>query len=185
MLRPYRATVHVARCQAPRACRPAGCDEAAAFAIVAGMEQTLILVKPDGVQRGLVGPILARFEARGLKMVGLKLMQVPTELAQRHYAVHEGKPFYEGLIRYITSGPIVALVLEGTNAVAAVRKTVGATRSFEAEPGSIRGDLALEVGRNLVHASDSPETAREEVELWFRGDELADYSRDTDRWIFE
>src|SRR5687767_3261724 len=141
------------------------------------MERTLILIKPDGVQRGLVGPILARFEARGLKIVGLKLLQVSTELAERHYAVHQGKSFYEGLIRYITSGPVVAMVLEGTNAIAAVRKTVGATRSFEAEPGSIRGDLALEVGRNLVHASDGAETADKEVELWF-GDEWVAYARD-------
>lgn len=149
------------------------------------MERSLILVKPDGVQRGLVGPILARFEARGLKIVGLKLIQVPVELAERHYAVHRGKPFYEGLIQFITSGPIVATVVEGTNAVVAVRKTVGSTKSFEADSGTIRGDLALEVGRNLVHASDAPETAREEVALWFRDEELVSYSRDTDRWIFE
>ena len=148
------------------------------------MEQTLILIKPDGVQRGLVGPILARFEARGLKIVGLKLLQVPTDLAERHYAIHPGKPFYDGLIRYITSGPVVAMVLEGTNAVGAVRKTVGATKSFESEPGSIRGDFALEIGRNLVHASDAPETAREEVQLWFEADLVA-YPRDVDRWIFE
>ena len=149
------------------------------------MERTLILIKPDGVQRGLVGPILARFEARGLKIVGLKLVQVSSELAERHYAVHEGKPFYEGLVRYITSSPVVAMVLEGTNTVAAVRKTVGATRSFEADPGTIRGDFALEVGRNLVHASDAPETAREEIALWFGDDELIGYPRDTDGWIFE
>ena len=149
------------------------------------MERTLILVKPDGVQRGLVGEILGRFETRGLKIVGLKLVQVPTDLAERHYAVHQGKPFYDGLIRYITSSPIVALVLEGTNAVAAVRKTVGATRSWEAEAGTIRGDFALEVGMNLVHASDAPETARDEVALWFRDDELLSYPRDLDRWIFE
>ncbi len=149
------------------------------------MERSLILIKPDGVQRGLVGPILGRFEARGLKIVALRLVQVPTELAERHYAVHQGKPFYEGLVEYITSSPVVAMVLEGTNAVAAVRKTVGATRSFEADPGTIRGDLALEVGRNLVHASDAPETAEEEIALWFRDDDLVDYSRDTDAWIFE
>ena len=148
------------------------------------MEQTLILIKPDGVQRGLVGPILARFEARGLKIAGLKLLQVPTDLAERHYAIHQGKPFYDGLIRYITSGPVVAMVLEGTNAVGAVRKTVGATKSSEAEPGSIRGDFALEIGRNLVHASDAPETARDEVQLWF-GADLVAYPRDVDRWIFE
>ena len=149
------------------------------------MERTLVLIKPDGVQRGLVGPILGRFEARGLKIVGLKLVQVPTELAERHYAVHQGKPFYEGLVRYITSSPVVAMVLEGTNTVAAIRKTVGATRSFEADPGTIRGDFALEVGRNLVHASDAPETAREEVALWFGDGELVGYPRDSDRWVFE
>jgi nucleoside-diphosphate kinase len=148
------------------------------------MEQTLVLVKPDGVQRGLVGPILARFEARGLKIVGLKLLQVSTALAERHYAVHQGKPFYQGLISYITAGPVVAMVLEGTNAIAAVRKTVGVTKSFEAEPGSIRGDLAMDLQRNLVHASDAPETARDEVALWFEGDVLS-YGRDVDPWIFE
>ena len=149
------------------------------------MERTLVLIKPDGVQRGLVGPILGRFEARGLKFVGLKLMQVPRELAERHYAEHVGKPFYDGLLRYITSGPVVAFVLEGSNAVLAVRKTVGATRAYEAEPGSIRGDLAIEVGRNLVHASDGVETAQREVSLWFSDAELTGWSRDTDRWIFE
>jgi nucleoside-diphosphate kinase len=143
------------------------------------------LIKPDGVQRGLVGPILGRFEARGLKIVGLKLMQVPRDLAERHYAEHVGKPFYDGLLRYITSGPVVAFVLEGSNAVVAVRKTVGATRSFEAEPGSIRGDYAVEVGRNLVHASDGIETAQREVALWFTDAELQGWARDTDRWIFE
>ena len=148
------------------------------------MERTLILIKPDGLQRGLVGQILARFEARGLKIVGLKLMGVSTELAERHYAVHHGKPFYDGLVRFITSSPIVAMVLEGTDAVAAVRKTVGATKSFEAEAGTIRGDLALDVGQNLVHASDGPDTARQEVALWFRDDELVSYPRDADRWIF-
>jgi nucleoside-diphosphate kinase len=155
------------------------------FGIVVGMERTLVLIKPDGIQRGLVGPILGRFEARGLRIVGLKLLQVPNELAEHHYAIHEGKPFYDGLIRYITSSPVVAMVLEGTNAVSAVRKTVGATKSYEADPGSIRGDFALEVGRNLVHASDAPDTAEQEVTLWFGDDELTTYTRDTDRWIFE
>jgi nucleoside-diphosphate kinase len=149
------------------------------------MERTLVLIKPDGVQRGLVGPILGRFEARGLKIVGLKLVQVQRALAQKHYAEHVGKPFYEGLLNYITSGPVVAFVLEGSNAVVAVRKTIGVTKSFEAEPGSIRGDFALEVGRNLVHASDGVETAQREVALWFSGAELTAWSRDTDRWIFE
>ena len=154
--------------------------------MVPGMERTLVLIKPDGVQRGLVGPILSRFEARGLKIVGLKLLQVPTELAEKHYAEHKGKGFYDGLIRYITASAVVAMVLEGNNAVAAVRKTVGATKSFEAEAGSIRGDFALEVGRNLVHASDTePGSAAREVALWFTDSELVTWSRETDRWIFE
>ncbi|MGE3270911.1 MAG: nucleoside-diphosphate kinase [Chloroflexota bacterium] len=149
------------------------------------MERTLVLIKPDGVQRGLVGPIISRFESRGLKIVGMKLMQVPKELAEKHYAEHQGKGFYNGLISYITSSAIVAMVLEGNNAIVAVRKTVGATKSFEAEAGSIRGDYALEVGRNLVHASDAPETAQREVALWFSESEQVSWSRDTDRWIFE
>jgi nucleoside-diphosphate kinase len=150
------------------------------------MQQTLVLIKPDGVQRGLVGPILSRFESRGLKIVGLKLMDVPQALAEKHYAEHEGKGFYPGLIKYIMSGPVVAMVLEGSdNTIVAVRKTVGVTKAFEAEPGSIRGDYALEVGRNLVHASDAPESGQREVALWFTSDELSSWGRDTDRWIFE
>lgn len=149
------------------------------------MERTLIIVKPDGVQRGLVGQILGRLEARGLKLVGLKLMAVPRALAERHYAVHQGKPFYEGLIRYITSAPVVVGVLEGKDAVAVVRSTVGATNPAQAAPGTIRGDLALEIGRNLIHASDAPDTAREEVALWFTEGELVSWERSTDRWIFE
>jgi nucleoside-diphosphate kinase len=150
------------------------------------MERTLVLIKPDGVQRGLVGPILSRFEARGLKIVGLKLIQVPTSLAEEHYAEHKGKGFYPGLIAYITSGPVVAMVLEGPNAVGAVRKTVGATRAYEADAGTIRGDLALETGRNLVHASDTePGSADREVTLWFSDSEQKSWSRETDRWIYE
>jgi nucleoside-diphosphate kinase len=150
-----------------------------------GMERTLVIVKPDGVQRGLVGPILARLEARGLKLVGLKLVQVSPELAQRHYAEHEGKPFYEGLIRYITSAPVVVGCVEGTNAVQVVRNTVGATNPAGAAPGTIRADWALDIGRNLIHASDAPATAERELALWFSDGELASYQRDTDRWIFE
>ena len=149
------------------------------------MEKTLVLIKPDGVQRGLVGPILSRFEARGLKIVGMKLMLVPAELARKHYAEHESKGFYSGLIDYITSGPVVALVLEGPNAVAAVRTTVGATKAWEAKAGTIRGDFALEVGRNLVHASDKPETGTREVALWFTDAEQTPWERATDRWIYE
>ena len=148
------------------------------------MERSFVMVKPDGVQRGLIGEIIGRFERRGLKIVGMKMLQVSDDLARRHYAVHEGKPFFAGLISYITSAPVVAMVVEGTNAVVAVRQTVGATRPFEAAPGSIRADFALEIGRNLVHASDAPETAATEIALWF-GEELVAWQRATDRWIFE
>ena len=148
------------------------------------MERTFIMVKPDGVQRGLVGEIIARFERRGLKIVGLKMMQVSDEFARQHYAVHEGKSFFAGLVKYITSAPVVAMVAEGTNAVLAVRQTVGATRPNEAAPGTIRADFALEIGRNLVHASDGPETAASEIALWF-GDSLVDWQRANDPWIFE
>lgn len=149
------------------------------------MERTLVIVKPDGVQRGLIGEVLRRLEAKGLKLVGLKMMWVEQELARRHYAVHEGKPFFEPLIDYITSAPVVVAVFEGKDAVAAVRSTVGATNPVQAAPGSIRGDLAMEIGRNLVHASDSPETARAEIALWFREAELVDWERDGERWISE
>lgn len=148
------------------------------------MERTFVMVKPDGVQRGLIGEIISRFERRGLKIVSMKMVQVSNELARQHYAVHEGKPFFAGLINYITSAPVVAMVVEGTNAVVAVRQTVGATRPFEAAPGSIRADFALEIGRNLVHASDASETAATEIALWF-GEGLIDWQRDVDRWIFE
>lgn len=149
------------------------------------MERTLVIVKPDGVQRGLVGPILSRLEGRGLKVVGLKMLAVPQALARRHYAVHDGKPFYESLIQYITSAPVIVAVFEGTDAIGVVRSSVGATNPAQAAPGTIRGDWALEIGRNLVHASDGPETARDEVALWFQSDELAAWDRQTDRWIFE
>lgn len=149
------------------------------------MERTLVIVKPDAVQRGLIGEVLRRLETRGLKMVGLKLMAVSQELARKHYAVHTGKSFFEPLISYITSAPVVVAVFEGKDAVAAVRSTVGATNPVQAAPGTIRGDLGMEIGRNLVHASDSAETARSEVALWFKEDELAPWGRDTDRWISE
>jgi nucleoside-diphosphate kinase len=150
-----------------------------------GLERTLVIVKPDGVQRGLVGPILARLEARGLKLVGLKLVQVSNDLAARHYAEHEGKPFYPGLLKYITSAPVIVACVEGTSAVQMVRNSVGATNPLNAAPGTIRGDLALDIGRNLIHASDAPETAQRELALWFSEPELVSYQRDTDRWIFE
>ncbi len=149
------------------------------------MERTLVLIKPDAVQRGLVGAIIERLERRGLRIAGLKLVQVDTGLARRHYAVHEGKPFFDGLIRYITSAPVVAMVLEGTNAIEVTRATMGATNPAKAAPGTIRADYSLEIGRNLVHGSDGADTARTEIGLWFSDKELASWGRDTDRWIFE
>lgn len=148
-------------------------------------ERTLVIVKPDGVQRGLVGPILGRLEARGLRLVGMKFLAVPTALAQEHYAVHEGKPFYAGLIEYITSAPVVVAAFEGNDAVAAVRATVGATNPVSAAAGTIRGDWALEIGRNLVHASDAPETGEVEIGLWFKPEEIVAWTRDVERWISE
>ena len=146
-------------------------------------ERTLVLVKPDGVQRLLVGRILARFEERGLKLAGLKLVHVDRALAEQHYAVHREKPFFEGLLAFITSGPLVALALEGPNAIAIVRAMVGATRPHEAAAGTIRGDLAVETAQNLVHASDGAETAAAELALWFKPGELVDYDREIDRWV--
>jgi nucleoside-diphosphate kinase len=146
-------------------------------------ERTLVLIKPDGVQRLLVGRILARYEERGLRLAGLKLMPVGRDLAERHYAVHREKPFFRGLVDFITSGPVVAAVLEGPNAIAVVRAMNGATRPNEAAPGTIRGDFALETAQNLVHASDGPETAEMEIALWFSSGELLDYAREIDRWV--
>jgi nucleoside-diphosphate kinase len=146
-------------------------------------ERTLVLVKPDGVQRQLVGRIIGRFEERGLKIVGLKLVAVDTVLAETHYAVHREKPFFDGLVAFITSSPLVAMALEGPNAIAMVRSMVGATRPHEAAPGSIRGDFAVETAQNLVHASDGAETAAAELALWFAPVELVDYPREIDRWV--
>jgi nucleoside-diphosphate kinase len=146
-------------------------------------ERTLVLVKPDGVQRQLAGRIIARYEERGLKVVGLKLVQVDRELAERHYAVHKGKPFFDGLVAFITSGPLVAIVLEAPGAISLVRTMNGATKPAEAAPGTIRGDLAVEMGQNLVHASDSTESATIELAIWFRADELIGYEREIDRWV--
>jgi nucleoside-diphosphate kinase len=151
--------------------------------IVSVTERTLVLIKPDGLQRLLVGRIVGRYEERGLKIVGLKLVEVDRALAERHYAVHRDKPFFAGLVDFITSGPLVALALEGPNAIAVVRAMNGATRPWEAAPGTIRGDFALEVAQNIVHASDSPETASAELGLWFRPDELLGYPREIDRWV--
>ncbi len=149
------------------------------------MERTFVLVKPDGVQRGLMGEVVRRLENRGLRLVAARFLAVGRDLAERHYAVHQGKPFYDGLIAYITSGPVLATVWEGPGAVAAVRQTMGATRPTEAAPGSIRHDFGLEIGRNLTHASDSAETAAAEIALWFKPAELVSWSRESDRWVFE
>ncbi|MBX3046577.1 MAG: nucleoside-diphosphate kinase [Anaerolineales bacterium] len=149
------------------------------------MERSLVLVKPDGVQRGLVGEIIARLERRGLRLAGAKFMQVTAALAEEHYAEHKGKPFYSGLVEYITSAPVMAMAWEGPNAVAAIRQTMGATRPTEAAPGTIRHDFGLEVGRNLTHASDKPETGEREVGLWFKPEELVSWTRDIDKWVFE
>jgi len=149
------------------------------------LEKTLVLIKPDAVQRGLIGEVTSRLERRGLRLVAAKFVQVAKPLAERHYAIHKGKPFYEGLIAYITSSPVLAMVWEGPSAIAAVRQTMGSTRPTEAAPGSVRHDLGLTVGRNLTHASDSAETAAEEIALWFSPDELVSWSREIDRWVFE
>lgn len=149
------------------------------------MERTLVLVKPDGVQRGLIGEIISRLERRGLRLVGAKFMEISQDFAETHYSIHKGKPFYDGLIRYITSAPVMAMVWEGPQAITAVRQTMGATRPTEAAPGSVRHDFGLDVGRNLTHASDSPETGVSEVALWFNPEELISWERDLDRWIFE
>ncbi len=144
-----------------------------------------MLLKPDAVQRGLIGEITGRLEQRGLKLAGAKFVKVETELAEQHYAVHKGKPFYEGLIKYITSSPVVAMVWEGPGAIDAVRQTMGSTDPQDAAPGSVRHDLGLEIGRNLTHGSDGPETAKDEIALWFAEQELISWERDTDRWIYE
>ena len=149
------------------------------------MEKTLVLVKPDGVQRGLVGEVIKRLENRGLRLIGGKFLQVSRELAEEHYGIHKGKAFYESLLDYITSAPVMAMAWDGPNAVAAVRQTMGATRPTEAAPGSIRHDFGLEIGRNLTHASDSPENGEKEVALWFSADELVDWDQTISPWVLE
>lgn len=149
------------------------------------MEQTFVFVKPDGVQRGLIGEIIARLERRGLKMVAAKFMAVSQELAEEHYGIHKGKPFYEGLLKYVTSAPVMAMIWEGPQAVDAVRQTMGATRPVEAAPGSVRHDFGLMVGRNITHASDSVENAKKEIELWFKPEELVSWKRAIDEWVHE
>lgn len=147
------------------------------------MERTLVLVKPDGIQRGLTGEIISRFESSGMKLVGLKLMHVSDDLAHRHYAEHEGKPFFDGLVKYITSAPILAMCLEGPDAIAIARKLMGATRPNDAAPGTIRGDFGIDVSRNLVHGSANGEDAKREVSLFFGDDGLLSYSRSIDDWV--
>ncbi len=149
------------------------------------MQRTLVFLKPDALQRGLAGDIISRFERRGLKLVGLKLMAVSEELARTHYAAHAGKDFFEGLVAFITSGPILAMVWEGPEAVAIARATLGATHPAAAAPGTVRGDFGIDVGRNLAHGSDSEEAARREMALFFSEDEIVDYPRDVDRWVTE
>jgi nucleoside-diphosphate kinase len=150
-----------------------------------GMERTLVVIKPDGVQRGLIGPILSRFEQRGFRVLALRMLTVPRAMAETHYAVHQGKFFYPDLVNYISSGPVVAMVIEGVEAIKAVRLMVGSTRPYEAAPGTIRGDFAVTGLRNLIHASDAPETAAAEIALWFPGGDVQEYQRDVDRWIYE
>jgi nucleoside-diphosphate kinase len=149
------------------------------------VEKSLVLVKPDGVQRGLIGEIIARLERRGLRLVAAKFVAVSRSLAEEHYAIHKGKPFYEGLLDYITAAPVMAMVWEGPNAVAAIRQTMGATRPWEAAPGTVRHDFALEVGRNITHASDTPENGEKEAALWFKKEEILSWSREIDKWVFE
>jgi len=149
------------------------------------LEQTFVFVKPDGVQRGLIGEVILRLERRGLKLVAAKFMDVSQELAEKHYAIHKGKPFYDGLIKYITSAPVMAMVWEGPKAIEAVRQTMGATRPVEAAPGSVRHDFGLEVGRNITHASDSVENGQKEIALWCKPEELVSWERAVDAWIYE
>jgi len=149
------------------------------------MERTLVLVKPDAVQRGLIGEVISRIERTGLKLVALKMIHMDRDMAGRHYAIHQGKPFFEGLVGFITSSPLVAAVFEGPNAVEVVRKTMGATDPVKAAPGTIRGDLALDIGRNAVHGSDSKENAEKEISLFFSPKEIVSYKRNVEPWIIE
>lgn len=149
------------------------------------MERTLVIIKPDAVQRGLTGEIIARFERRGLRISGMKMMWIDEPLARRHYGIHEGKPFFEPLIQYIASSPVVVMVLEGKHAIEVVRRTMGATNPAEAAAGTIRADLSLEVGRNLVHGSDGPDSAASELTLFFAEGEIVQYERDLERWAYE
>jgi nucleoside-diphosphate kinase len=149
------------------------------------IERTLIIIKPDGVQRALAGQVIARFEARGLRIAGLKLMRISRALAEQHYAEHKGKPFYDGTVAYMTSAPVIVMVLEGPDAIAAARATMGATNPLNAVPGTLRADFGLNISRNIVHGSDKPETAAREIGLYFAPDELVSYERAADKWLTE
>ena len=149
------------------------------------MERTLILLKPDAVQRGLVGDVLGRFEKKGLKIAGMKLMQITPELAAKHYEQHKERPFYQGLVNFMTSSPVVALALEGIGAIAVCRKIMGATFGSDAEAGTIRGDYCIDVGRNICHGSDAVDSANKEIALWFTPEELCDWQSHSEPWIYE
>ncbi|MDB9428756.1 nucleoside-diphosphate kinase [Microcystis aeruginosa CS-555/01A07] len=149
------------------------------------MERTFLMIKPDGVQRNLVGEIIQRFEAKGFTLVGLKMMQVSSELAEKHYAVHKERPFFRSLVDFITSSPVVAMVWQGDGVIASARKIIGATNPLNAEPGTIRGDFGISFGRNLIHGSDGPCTATDEVSLWFSDAELADWTPAITPWVVE
>lgn len=149
------------------------------------MERTFVMVKPDGVQRGLAGEVIRRFEAKGFKLVGLKLVSVSRELAEQHYGVHRERPFFGSLVEFIISAPVVAMVWEGKGAIASARKLIGATNPLTAEPGTIRGDFGVDIGRNLIHGSDAPETAASEIALWFNESELASWEPATKSWLYE
>ncbi len=148
-------------------------------------ERTFVMVKPDGVQRGLVGEIIRRLERKGLKIVAMKMLKIDEDLAKEHYAEHREKPFFKNLVEYITSGPVVAMVVEGKEAVRVVRNLVGATNPVEANPGTIRGDFGLDIGRNVVHASDSIESAKREISLFFKPEEILEYERIDEFWVYE
>ncbi|MGB3293437.1 MAG: nucleoside-diphosphate kinase [Phormidesmis sp.] len=149
------------------------------------MEKSFIMIKPDGVQRSLIGSIVSKFEAKGFTLVGLKQMSVSRELAEAHYAVHKERPFFKGLVDYIISAPVVAMVWEGDGVIASARKLIGATNPLEAEPGTIRGDYGMTIGRNLIHGSDAPETAQSEIELWFEEGELCSWEPTMKPWLYE
>lgn len=149
------------------------------------MERTFLAIKPDAVQRGLIGEVISRLERKGFKLAGMKFMLVTPELAKKHYGEHEGKPFFNGLIDYITSAPIVAMVWEGKEVVSAMRKIMGATNPAASDVGTIRGDLGIDLGRNVIHGSDSTESAQREISLFFKPEELVEWTRTTDSWIYE